>query len=261
MKIIPLNLILSSIILIASLGCSTNSTKEANIEIIEVDENDGFIAIFDGQSLDGWEGDSVYWRVENGLLTGEITPETIVKNNTFLIWKGGEPADFELKLEFRISENGNSGINYRSERLTELPYALRGYQADIDGKNTYTGQNYEERKRTTLAYRGQKTEIQPQDPPGELRDNVERNAWKGLLVVEDLGDRDSLKNLIHAEDWNSMHLIINGNVLQHYVNEILMSEVVDKDPINRSLKGHLGVQVHVGPPMKVEFRDIYLKEN
>lgn len=261
MKIIPLNLILSSIILIASLGCSTNSTKEGNIEIIEVDENDGFIAIFDGQSLDGWEGDSVYWRVENGLLIGEITPETILKNNTFLIWKGGEPADFELKLEFKISESGNSGINYRSERFQELPYALRGYQADIDGKNTYTGQNYEERKRTTLAYRGQKTEIQPQDPPGVLRDYVEKNAWKGLLVVEDLGDRDSLKNLIHAEDWNSMHLIINGNVLQHYVNGVLMSEVEDNDSVNRSSKGHLGVQVHVGPPMKVEFRNILLKED
>jgi hypothetical protein len=94
-----------------------------------------------------------------------------------------------------------------------------------------------------------------------LRDNIERNAWKGLLVVENLGDRDSLKNLIHAEDWNSMHLIIKGNVLQHYVNGILMSEVVDKDPINSSSKGYLGVQVHVGPPMKVEFRNIYLKEN
>ncbi|SMD43310.1 protein of unknown function [Aquiflexum balticum DSM 16537] len=261
MKIIQLNLIISSIILIASLGCSTNSTKEGNIEIIEVDGHEGFISIFNGQSLDGWEGDTVYWRVENGILTGEITPETILNNNTFLIWEGGELADFELKLEFKISESGNSGINYRSERFQELPYALRGYQADIDGKNSYTGQNYEERKRTTLAYRGQKTEIQPQDPPGELRDHVERNAWKGLLVVENLGDRDSLKNLIQAEDWNSMHLIIKENVLQHFVNGVLMSEVVDNDPINRSSKGLLGVQVHVGPPMKVEFRNIFLKEN
>lgn len=261
MKIIKLNLIISSIILIASLGCSTNSTKEANIEIIEVDENEGFISIFDGQSLDGWEGDSVYWRVENGILTGEISPETVLKNNTFLIWKGGEPADFELKLEFKISENGNSGINYRSEKLEELPFALRGYQADIDGKNTYTGQNYEERKRATLAYRGQKTNIQPQDPPGVLRDYVEKNAWKGLELVENLGDRDSLKTLIHAENWNSMHLIIKGNVLQHFVNGILMSEVEDNDPVNRSSKGHLGLQVHVGPPMKVEFRDILLKGN
>ncbi|WP_373493753.1 DUF1080 domain-containing protein [Aquiflexum sp.] len=261
MKIIQLNLIISSIILITSLGCSTNSTSEKSTEIIEVDENDGFVSIFDGKSLDGWEGDSVYWSVKNGILTGEITPETIVKNNTFLIWKGGVPADFELKLEFKISENGNSGINYRSERLEELPYALRGYQADIDGKNSYTGQNYEERKRTTLAYRGQKTNIQPQDTPGALRDNVEKNAWKGLMVVENIGDRDSLKNLIHAKDWNSMHLVIKGNVLQHYVNGVLMSEVEDNDPVNRSSKGFLGVQVHVGPPMKVEFRDIYLKEN
>jgi hypothetical protein len=261
MKIIQQNLLISSIILISFLGCSTNSTDEKNSGINEVVENEGFISIFDGESLDGWEGDSIYWRVENGILTGEISPETVLKNNTFLIWNGGEPADFELKLEFKISENGNSGINYRSERLEELPFALRGYQADIDGKNTYTGQNYEERKRATLAYRGQKTSIQPQDPPGVLRDYVEKNAWKGLELVENIGDRDSLKTLIKAEDWNNMHLIIKGNVLQHFVNGVLMSEVEDNDPVNRSSKGLLGLQVHVGPPMKVEFKNIFLKSN
>ena len=81
------------------------------------------------------------------------------------------------------------------------------------------------------------------------------------MLVEELGDRDSMKNLIHADAWNSMHLIIKGNVLQHFVNGVLMSEVVDNDPINRSSKGLLGVQVHVGPPMKVEFRNIFLKEH
>jgi hypothetical protein len=261
MKIIRLNLIISSIILIASLGCSTNSTKEENIEIIEVAEHEGFISIFDGQSLDGWEGDSVYWRVENGILTGEITLETILKNNTFLIWKGGELADFELKLEFKISESGNSGINYRSERFQKLPYALRGYQADIDGKNSYTGQNYEERKRATLAYIGQKTTIDPQTPVGEIGDFIENNAWKGLRVTEELGDADSLRTLMKSEDWNSIHLVVKGNVMQHYVNGVLISEVVDNDPINRSSKGLLGLQVHVGPPMKVEFRNIFLKKH
>jgi hypothetical protein len=245
--------------LIGIAGCNKTTSAESHEETEE--KNDGFLSIFDGESLDGWEGDSTYWRVENGILIGEISPETVLKNNTFLIWNGGEPADFELKLEFKISENGNSGINYRSERLEELPYALRGYQADIDGENTYTGQNYEERKRATLAYRGQKTSIQPQDPPGVLRDYVEKNAWKGLELVENLGDRDSLKTLIHAEDWNKMHLIIKGNVLQHFVNGVLMSEVEDNDPVNRSSKGLLGLQVHVGPPMKVEFRNIFLKSN
>jgi hypothetical protein len=74
----------------------------------------GFKSIFDGRTLQGWDGDPVYWRVENGCIVGEITPETIVKRNTFLIWRGGAPKDFELKVEYRISAQGNSGINYRS---------------------------------------------------------------------------------------------------------------------------------------------------
>ena len=258
----PMKMLCFSFYIAGMIGlCGCNKTTSDQTQKVNTEKEDGFISIFDGQSLEGWEGDSTYWRAENGSLIGEITPETILKNNTFLIWSGGEPADFELKLEFKISEKGNSGVNYRSERWQELPYALRGYQADIDGKNSYTGQNYEERKRATLAYIGQKTNIQPQDPPGVLRDYVEKNAWKGLVVIENLGDRDSLKNLIRAEDWNSMHLDIKGNVLKHFVNGVLMSEVIDNDPINRSSKGHLGVQVHVGPPMKVEFRNIYLKEN
>ncbi|UCD62387.1 MAG: DUF1080 domain-containing protein, partial [Flavobacteriaceae bacterium] len=76
------------------------------------DSAEGFIPIFDGKSLDGWEGDKTYWHAENGLLIGEVTPETPLENNTFIIWQGGQPADFELKLEFRITKAGNSGINY-----------------------------------------------------------------------------------------------------------------------------------------------------
>lgn len=223
-------------------------------------ETTGFVSLFDGETLAGWEGDSTYWRVEGGNIVGEITPETILKTNSFLIWEGGEPADFELKLEVKITKDGNSGINYRSERFTELPFALRGYQADIDGKNSYTGQNYEERKRTTLAYIGQKTTIDPQTPAGELRDNIERNAWKGLRVTEELGDADSLRTLIKSEDWNSIHLVVKGNVMKHFVNGVLISEVVDEDTVNRSIKGLLGIQVHVGPPMKVEYRKLMLKK-
>jgi hypothetical protein len=221
----------------------------------------GFKSIFDGKSLDGWEGDPTYWTVNDGSIVGTITPETLLKANTFLIWTGGEVADFELKGEFRISESGNSGINYRSDRVAEVPYALRGYQADIDGKNTYTGQNYEERKRATLAYRGQQTRItsQPDDMPN-LRDFVERNAWNGLNLEKELGDRAELGSKIKKEDWNTVHLIVKGNVMQHYVNGILMSEVHDEDAKNRMKSGLLGVQVHVGPPMKVEYRKLMLKK-
>ncbi|WP_276167329.1 3-keto-disaccharide hydrolase [Zobellia alginiliquefaciens] len=225
-------------------------------------QNDGFVDIFDGETLAGWKGDTNYWRVENGNLVGEVTPETLLKRNTFIVWQGNQPSDFELKLEFKITEAGNSGINYRSNLIDTIPYALKGYQADIDGLRKYTGQNYEEKKRATLAYRGESVHIKSEDNPeasGSLKANIKNNCWQSREVVGSLEDSDSLKTKIKSEDWNKMHLVIKGNRLQHYVNGFLMSDVLDNDTVNRKLKGYLGVQVHVGPPMKVEFRNIRLK--
>jgi len=251
-------------LLLCMASCKEKPKAQAEDSVkIETPEGVGFISIFDGTSLTGWEGDPTYWRAENNTLIGEITPETLLQSNTFLIWQGGELKDFELKTEFRISENGNSGINYRSELLDTIPFALRGYQADMDGKNTYTGQNYEERKRTTLAYRGEKAAITAQkdpDVPGSLRANVEKNAWLGREVLASLGNSDTLRTQIKDGDWNECHLIIQGNRLQHFINGVLMSEVIDNDTINRKSSGLLGLQAHRGPPMKVEFRNILLKE-
>jgi hypothetical protein len=217
-------------------------------EPIEGDEP-GFKPIFDGKSLAGWEGDPKYWRVENGCLVGEITPETIIKSNTFIIWRGGEPADFELKADYRITSAGNSGINYRSvvvpDKVTPSnQFAMRGYQADIDGQNRYTGQNYEEKGRLFLALRGQTTHVVGGRKP---------------IVLSSTGDTKALAEFI-TSDWNSYHLIARGNVLTHILNGHLMCCVIDDDPPNRMAKGLIGVQVHVGPPMKVEYRNFRLKE-
>jgi hypothetical protein len=198
--------------------------------------------------------------VENGNLVGEITPSTLLKRNSFIIYRGALPADFELTLEFKISKDGNSGVNYRSEELSDLKYALRGYQADIDGGNRYTGQNYEERGRTTLAYRGEQVIVNPAPAGTSVQENVANNAWLQRTVTASIGNSDSLKNLIHFEDWNTCHLVVKGNRLQHYINEVLMSDVTDNDPANSKASGLLGVQVHVGPPMKVEYRNIRLKK-
>ena len=238
-------------------GCASSGTTQSR------QKKDQFVPIFDGKTLTGWDGDPTYWRVENGNLVGEITPATLLKTNSFIIWKGGEPGDFELKGEFNITEKGNSGINYRSDQLTDVPFALRGYQCDIDGAVRYTGQNYEERRRTTLAYRGQKTRIKPytgESTAEAIRANVARNAWTGLSVVGSVGNSDSLKTFIKSEDWNTFHIIAKGNHLQHYINGILMSDVIDEDMVNGRAKGLLGVQVHVGPPMKVQYRNLILKQ-
>ena len=231
-------------IVLTAVGCKisvTAQTKEA-----------GFKQIFDGKTLKGWEGDANYWRVENGSIVGEITADKLLKSNTFIIWRGGETKDFELKLEYKMSIDGNSGINYRSEQITEVPFALKGYQADIDGKNRYTGQNYEERGRTTLAYRGQKTTINGTEAPNAgVKDYVKNNAWTKVEITKSWS-KDSLQAFIKSTDWNEVHLIVKGNRLQHFVNGVLMSDVTDEDKVNRKMTGLLGVQVHVGPPMKVE---------
>ena len=204
----------------------------------------GFKPIFDGKTLDGWEGDPKYWRVENGCLIGEVTPETLLKQNTFIIWRRGTTRDFELKVDYRISSRGNSGINYRSEEIPNTSFAMRGYQADIDGANKYTGQNYEEKGRTFLAQRGDICRV---DPDGKTK------------IVGSLGDKDALAAFIKNDDWNSYHLIVRGNTMTHILNGHVMSVVVDDDPEHRKLDGLLGVQVHVGPPMKIEYRNFRLK--
>ncbi|MCW5979058.1 MAG: DUF1080 domain-containing protein [Bryobacteraceae bacterium] len=205
----------------------------------------GFQPIFDGKSLNGWEGDARLWRAEGGTLIGEITPATLLKQNSFLIWRGGVTRDFELKLEYRMSAEGNSGINYRSDEVPGVPLALRGYQADIDSKDQWTGQNYEERGRTFLALRGQMTRIE---------------AGKKPRVIASLGDNDRLKSFIKQGDWNECHLIVRGNTLIHILNGQTMSIVIDDDGANRKMEGLLGLQVHVGPPMKIEFRNIRFKK-
>ncbi|MEN8764766.1 MAG: DUF1080 domain-containing protein [Wenyingzhuangia sp.] len=219
-----------------------------------------FQSIFNGKDLEGWHGDPKYWRVEDGILIGEVTPKTILKQNSFIIYQNVQPKNFELMLEYRISSSGNSGINYRSEIIENKSFALRGYQCDIDGKNKYTGQNYEEKKRTTLAYMGEIVTI-PEMPKDfskfGLRQNVKKNCWQTRTITE---TKTKLTPYIKSNDWNSIHLIVKEETMQHFVNGVLFSEVSDLDSINRAMKGYLGVQVHVGPPMKIEYRNIMLKQ-
>jgi hypothetical protein len=207
----------------------------------------GFTSMFDGKSLDGWQGDPKYWRVADGIMTGEITPETLIRSNTFLIWQGGTPEDFELKVDYRISKSGNSGINYRSVVVPDAvtpsnKFAMRGYQCDIDGLNLYTGNNYEEKGRLFLAQRGDVTHVTGTRIP---------------IVLSRVGDNKELAALL-SEGWNSIHLIVRHNILIHNINGRLMSVTVDDDP-KRERNGLIGVQVHVGPPMKIEYRNWRIK--
>lgn len=221
------------------------------------EESLGLVDIFNGENLTGWRGDTTLWRVENGAIVGEITPETDMRHNSFLIWGGGRPANFEFVAEYRMSATGNSGVNYRSEELEDLPFALRGYQADIDAANTYTGQNYEERGRTILAFPGQQMRLPPVD--GQISDYAQGNVWTAGEEIKSLGDREDLKTNIKQNDWNEIHIVAKDNRLSHYINGVLMSEVVDDDTKNRKMEGLIGLQLHTGPPMKIEFRSVKLQ--
>lgn len=224
-------------------------------------DEDGFVRIFDGRTLHNWVGDSTYWRVEDGCLVGVVTPATLLKRNTFIIWQGDMPENFEIRVEYKVSAEGNSGINYRSEKIEGLPNVLKGYQADLNGANTYTGSNYEERRRTTLASQGEKTILPPiAVAPDSLQAHIRNNQWVPKIVTGSLGDPAALKAVFKNDDWNQYRIVVKGNHMQHYVNGVLMSDVTDNDTVNRRFTGFLGVQVHVGPPMRIAYRNFLLKK-
>jgi len=202
----------SSFTLVIALLALTNTLYAQNKE-------KNFVSISNGRDLKGWKGDSTYWRVENGLLIGEVTPSTLLKRNSFIIYQKNMPDNFELKVEYRVSAKGNSGINYRSVLIDGERFALKGYQADIDGEDNWSGQNYEERGREFLALRGQKVVIEPN---GKIQ------------LTDTLGTKADLQKFIHKEDWNEYHLIINGNRLQHFINGVLMSDVTDQDSVHQT---------------------------
>jgi hypothetical protein len=207
-------------------------------------EETGFQPIFDGKTLAGWEGDPNFWRVEEGAIVGQTLADKQPKQNTFIIWRGGSPADFELKLDYRLT-GFNSGIQFRSIELPDIKFAMKGYQADMDGQQQYTGQIYEERGRGFLAMRGQFSYI----PEG-----------KKAAVVGSLGDMSELKQLIHADGWNALHLIARGNTIVQLLNGHVMSMLIDDDTAGRKMQGLIGIQCHLGPPMKIEAKNIRLKK-
>lgn len=213
------------------------------------DTAEGFVPIFDGKSLEGWEGDPVYWKVDDGVLVGEVTEATILRRNSFIVWRGGTAGDFELKVEYRVSGSGNSGVNYRSADVAGVPLALQGYQADIDGGTRasdgrrHTGNIYEERGRQFLARRG----------------DVAHIVSGGPEIVGKVGTYEGLVEFIKEDDWNELHIIARGNTLIHILNGRVMAMLIDDDIAHRRREGLIGVQVHQGPPMKIEFRSIRLK--
>jgi len=208
-------------------------------------DDDGFKPIFDGTTLNGWDGNPTYWRVEDGTITGQTTADKPLEQNTFLIWRQGDVDDFELMLEYRI-ESGNSGIQYRSFEKPKRwgKWVAGGYQGDIETGDTYSGAMYGERFRGILAMRGEKTVI--------------GNNHK-KKVIGSVGDPNELGQKIRKDQWNTFHVIAQGHHFVHRINGTVMADITDEDIKKRRRSGVLGLQLHKGDPMKVQFRNIRLK--
>jgi len=213
--------------------------------------NSEFKAIFNGEDLTGWDGDSRFWRVENRKIIGETSENKLTDVNTFLIWEEGKPDDFEITFNYRFvivseDEYGNSGIQIRSERFEngESSYRVRGYQPDIAVSDWIPGILYEEGdgNRGILARRGQRILI---DHDGEINENR-------FETEETLG-----KHIRHTE-WNQYHVYANGDTIRTSINGQLMHELIDQSP-EASHEGIIAFQIHAGPPMRIELKDIYLK--
>lgn len=207
-------------------------------------EEAGFKPIFDGKTLNGWKSPNMsYWSVADGVITARSTVRNPCKSNQFLMWQLGELDDFELKLKYRMTgtQAANSGIQIRSN--IEADGHAIGYQADIDMAGTYVGALYDERARGMLAQRGQKTVI----------------AADGKMTHTPLGDSGALMSNIKKDDWNDYRIIARGSRIILKINGKVTAEVIDGDKKNRDLSGALALQLHSGPPMQVQFKDILLK--
>jgi hypothetical protein len=207
------------------------------------EEKDG-VPIFDGKTLENWDGNPDFWRVEDGAIVGQTTEDKPTKGNTFLIWRGGELKDFVLTAEYKV-EGGNSGIQYRSFEVPNEKWVVGGYQADIDSGKTYIGACYGERFRGMLSERGQKCVI---DDEGKRK------------VVGSVGDKEELYGKVKPGEWNEYKIEAKDFHFVQSINGTVMADLQDDDTKNRKASGILALQLHQGPPMKIQFRNIKLKD-
>ncbi len=214
------------------------------------EEPAGMQAIFNGENLEGWDGDPRLWSVRDGVIHGETTAENKANGNTFLIWKGGKIGDFQLRLSFRCNAANNSGIQYRSKHITEgnvrNAWVVRGYQHEIRNEEKFpniSGFIYDEGgKRGRICLVG------------------ERAVWnsEGKKVLGKFMDEKEYQELFRLDDWNDVVIIAEGNHIRHYLNGKKILDFTDEEPSLQLLEGVLALQLHAGAPMWAEYKNIRL---
>lgn len=206
-------------------------------------DGEGFTPIFNGKDLTGWQGEPGYWSVEDGAITGTTTAEKPLDHATYLFWRDGKPANFELRADFRfVSPDGNSGINFRSQELPK--WDVKGYQADMETGTGYTGILYECNQREIMTERGQRVVI----------------AEDGHRDVTTLAPKTELQKLIKPNDWNEYVIVAQGPEIILKINGAVMSHVIDRETGKAASDGLISLQVHPGPAMKVQFKNIRIKQ-
>ncbi len=222
---------------------NTNRLASAEVE-------NGFKPLFNGKDLAGWDGNPKLWSLKDSVVTGRTSEDEPLKGNTFLIWTNDTVGDFELRCSYKISANNdkgfaNSGIQYRSKVVDPKNWVVGGYQADMEAGETYTGILYEEKMtRGIMAARGEK---------------VVWNKECKKEVAGSLGKSEEIQATIKKGDWNDYVVIAQGNHLQHFVNGRQTVDVTDDCESKRAMNGVLALQLHAGPAMTVQFRDLRLK--
>ena len=223
----------------------------------------GFKSIFNGKDLTGWEG-LPFWSVKDGAIVGQTTAEKPTKGNTFLVYKGGEPANFELRAQFRLTGQNdknwaNSGIQYRSHIVDAAGFVVGGYQADMDSPFKYTGMLYEEKGRGILMNTGEKIKI---GATTKVEDTKKKGGTRSHTEVEKLPGATPTAEVEAAYklgQWNEIAIIAEGNHLRHYINGKQTADIIDTDATLGAKSGIIALQLHAGQPMTVEFKNIRLK--
>lgn len=213
-------------------------------------EEKGFQKIFNGKNLKGWTGNPELWSVQDGAIVGQTTDAKPIKQNTFLIWTNGEPADFELRFSYKILPNNdkgfaNSGVQYRSKALDPANWIVGGYQADFEAGKSYSGILYEEKMtRGIMAGRGEKV-VWGKDCKKQ--------------VTGEVGQSDAIQAAIKKEDWNEYVVVAKGSHLQHFINGLPTVDVTDECEEKAPKSGVLALQIHQGPAMTVMFKNVRIK--
>ena len=235
----------------------------------DFDDHTGFVQIFDGKTLAGWDGDPAMWHVEDGALVGEA-PAGPRPPNTYISYHGTGPTDatahdFDLKLEIKVEFGGGTGIQYRSsvgkpwiqarpgQVLPKPAWLMTGPQADfwfpVDPQHDqYSGQFYSENtKLGILSWRGQVTESEPGSTTPQLLGNI--------------GNRAALGGYVVTNGWNQYEIIARGPVMMHLINGQLMAVYIDDDPTssNNNASGLIGIELESNPT-KISVRNIWLRK-